>query len=80
MLVVEVVSPGKPGTDNYDRDYIPKRQEYATRGIPEYWIVDPDRAVVLVLTLTDGKYQEQAFTGSQPIGSPSFLNLNLTAE
>ncbi|MCM0592333.1 MAG: Uma2 family endonuclease [Gloeotrichia echinulata DVL01] len=39
-LVVEVVSPGKV---NEDRDYRYKRSEYAARGIPEYWIVDPGK-------------------------------------
>ncbi|WP_367889252.1 Uma2 family endonuclease [Leptolyngbya iicbica] len=40
LLVVEVVSPGKV---NEDRDYRYKRSEYATRGIGEYWIIDPSR-------------------------------------
>lgn len=79
MLVVEVVSPGKPGESNYDRDYIEKRREYAARSIPEYWIVDPDRQVVLVLTLVDKTYQEQRFTGTATIVSPVFPNLQLTA-
>ena len=77
-LVVEVVSPGEAGTDNYDRDYIEKRAEYAARGIAEYWIVDPSRAVVLVLTLS-GHYQEQKFTGDREILSSAFPNLTLTA-
>ena len=80
MLVVEVVSPGKPGEDNYNRDYIEKRREYAQRGIPEYWIIDPERQVVLVLTLKDTTYQEQRFTGQMEIGSIAFPPLNLTAE
>jgi Uma2 family endonuclease len=40
-LVVEVVSPGKK---DRDRDYIAKRQQYAERGIPEYWLIDPENA------------------------------------
>ena len=44
-LVVEVVSPGEPGSEKHDRDYIQKPQEYADRGIPEYWLVDPIREV-----------------------------------
>jgi Uma2 family endonuclease len=72
MLVVEVVYPGEPGEKNYDRDYIEKRREYADQGIPEYWIVDPYRQVVLVLTLVEKSYQEQRFTGQMAIVSPTF--------
>lgn len=56
QLVVEVVSPGQPGDENYDRDYVEKRREYAERGIPEYWIVDPSRGVVMVLALEGETY------------------------
>ncbi|NET56376.1 MAG: Uma2 family endonuclease [Symploca sp. SIO2E6] len=80
MLIVEVVSPGKPGEDNYDRDYIEKRREYAARGIQEYWLIDPHRKVVLVLTLQGQSYQEQRFSGANALASPTFPNLNLTAE
>jgi Uma2 family endonuclease len=79
LIVVEVVSPGEPGTLNYDRDYEHKRDEYAARGIPEYWIIDPARKVVLVLTLVNGEYQEATFIGNQAIQSPTFPDLKLTA-
>ena len=81
-LVVEVVSPGKPGSDNYDRDYVEKPKEYAARGIPEFWQVDPnpDRAVVIVLTLKKGAYQSREFRGSDRVVSPTFPDLKLTAE
>ncbi|MGI0495094.1 Uma2 family endonuclease [Alkalinema pantanalense CENA528] len=76
QLVVEIVSPG---ADNHDRDYVEKPIEYAARGIPEYWIVDPYRAVVLVGTLMDDAYQFQTFEGNTRIVSPTFPALNLTA-
>jgi len=79
-LVVEVVSPGDEGTENYDRDYIEKRREYAVRGISEYWIIDPDRQVILVLTLQGQTYQEQRFVGTEIIVSPTFPKLTLTAD
>lgn len=79
-LVIEVVSPGKPGSENYDRDYIEKPKEYAGRGIPEFWRIDPDRAVVAVLTLRDGAYQLHEFRGSERVDSPTFPDLQLTAE
>ncbi|NES17676.1 MAG: Uma2 family endonuclease [Symploca sp. SIO3E6] len=78
-LVIEVVSPGEPGDKNYDRDYVEKRREYAARGIAEYWLIDPHRQVVVVLTLQCQTYQEQRFTEQMAIASPTFPNLNLTA-
>jgi Uma2 family endonuclease len=78
-LVAEVVSPGGETSENYQRDYQEKRDQYAAIGIPEYWLVDPDRAVVLVGVLTDGLYQFQAFRGNDPIVSLIFPILNLTA-
>ena len=79
-LVVEVVSPGKPGEDNYNRDYVEKPKEYAARGIPEFWQVDPSRSVVIVLNLKDGAYQARKFRGSDQVISPAFPDLQLTAE
>jgi Uma2 family endonuclease len=78
MLVVEVVSPVSPGSPNYDRDYVDKPVEYADRGIPEYWILDPQRKVVLVLSLEAGRYRSTRFEGDQAIVSPTFSTLNLT--
>ena len=80
VLAIEVVSPGEPGEQNYDRDYIEKRREYADRGILEYWIIDPHHQVVIVLTLQGQSYQEKRFTGQAAIVSPAFPNLNLTAD
>ena len=74
-LVVEVVSPGKV---NEDRDYRYKRSEYAARGIPEYWIVDPSQAKVTVLIWVDGLYEEAVFQGSNSIVSTTFPDLKLT--
>jgi Uma2 family endonuclease len=79
-LVVEVVSPGEPGEKNDDRDYVEKRQEYAVLGIPEYWIIDPYRQEIRVLTLQGVSYRDRCFTGQAAIDSPTFPNLNLTAE
>lgn len=52
-LAVEVVSPDDP-----DRDYEEKRVDYAEAGIQEYWIADPDRGTITVLTLQSGQYEE----------------------
>jgi len=80
LLVVEVVSPGKPGEDNYERDYVEKPKEYATRGIPEFWQIDPSRSVVAVLTLKDGNYWSREFRGDSRVVSPTFPDLQLTAD
>lgn len=79
-LVVEVVSPGEPGSDNYDRDYIEKPREYAKRGIPEFWLIDPLREVVLVLSLVEKTYKTAKFRGSDQIKSSAFPTLSLTAQ
>jgi Uma2 family endonuclease len=74
---VEVVSPG---STNENRDYRHKRSEYATRKIPEYWIVDPEQKRVTLLTLVEGLYEAVVFTGSDRLLSPTFPDLQLTAE
>jgi len=77
LLVVEVVSPGKR---NEDRDYRYKRSEYAARGIAEYWIIDPIKSQVMILTLVEGLYEEKIFTGVDRLQSEIFRELNLTAD
>ena len=79
-LVVEVVSTSDTNQRSRDRDYVDKRREYAQRGIPEYWIVDPVASVILVLKLVNQEYQEQRFMGEDPLISPSFPELKLSAK
>lgn len=81
LLVVEVVSPGEPGEENYDRDYVDKRTEYASRGISEYWLIDPIRAVVIVLSRDGDRYYEIGqFRNRDRVVSPTFPELQVTAE
>ncbi len=78
QLVVEVVSPGRVGCD---RDYDRKRAQYSARGIPEYWIVDPQEQAVTVLQLEEGQYVEVGvFRDDEPLVSPAFPQLSLTAK
>jgi Uma2 family endonuclease len=79
QLLAEVVSPGDEDSDNYQRDYIQKSRQYAAINVPEYWIIDPDRAWVRVGVLVDGTYNFQNFTGKQVIQSAIFPDLKLTA-
>ena len=76
-LVVEIVSPGK---ENADRDYRYKRSEYAARGIPEYWVIDPTMQQVMLLTLVDGFYEAAIFKGRDRILSATLPALTLVAE
>lgn len=52
-LAVEIVSDDDP-----ERDTKIKRADYATAGIPEYWIVNPLNDTITVLELEDGAYTE----------------------
>ena len=79
LLVVEVASSTLTDGRSRKTDYEHKPREYADRGIPEMWIIDPDRTWVQVGTLTDGAYQFETFTDEQVIKSPNFPALNLTA-
>jgi Uma2 family endonuclease len=79
LILIEIASPGIETTENYQRDYVQKPAEYAGRGILEYWLIDPDRAVFKVGILTDDAYQFQDYTGKQIIKSQSFPDLALTA-
>ena len=53
-LAIEIVSDDPK---DRRRDYEEKRDDYAEAGIPECWIVDYEKRVVIVHKLVDGKYQ-----------------------
>lgn len=80
LAVIEVVSPGEPGSDNYDRDYIEKPKEYAKRDIPEYWLIDPIREVVVVMSLANSAYKAVEFRGSDRIQSRQLQQVDLTVQ
>jgi Uma2 family endonuclease len=50
-LLMEVLSPS-----NRRRDIVTKAVLYATFGVPEYWLVDPEEDSILVQTWRDGVY------------------------
>jgi Uma2 family endonuclease len=52
---MEVVSEDE---ESRSRDCVVKRREYAKARIPEYWIVDPQRQRIEVLTLRGQTYRE----------------------
>jgi Uma2 family endonuclease len=85
-LVIEVVST------NWQDDYLRKVGEYELIGIPEYWIVDylglggrrfignPKQPTISIYQLVDDEYQISQFRGDDRIESPTFPELNLTAQ
>jgi Uma2 family endonuclease len=85
-LLVEVVST------NWQDDYEKKFNDYEAMGIREYWIVDyaalggrkyigkPKVPTIFVCELIDGEYQMSPFRGTDCIVSPTFPQLNITAQ
>ena len=75
-LVVEVAS------ENWREDYIRKRAEYALIDIPEYWIVDPQKQRVWVLSNPESEdgYERTEFRRGQEIISIQFPELTLSVE
>ena len=78
-LIAEVVSPGNENSENYKRDYEVKPKQYAAIAVPEYWIIDRDREWIRVGLLNNCEYQFKTFRESEPIVSPTFPDLILTA-
>ncbi|NJL87617.1 MAG: Uma2 family endonuclease [Leptolyngbyaceae cyanobacterium SM1_1_3] len=77
VLVVEIVSAGEV---QRNRDYVAKRMQYQDLAVPEYWIIDPQEATILVLELRDGVYAEAiTLSGEDVVRSTQLGALNLTA-
>lgn len=75
-LVVEVLSPSNP-----EHDRLVKRGLYARAGIPEYWIVSPEAAVIEVLTLDGDRYRTHArVAGDETLTSTVLPTLASPAE
>lgn len=77
-LVVEIASPS---TAAYDRDEVQgKRAAYAHIGVPEYWIIDPARRTVTLLSLEGDRYRELgSFAGDDPLPSQVLPGLSAPA-
>ncbi|NER31573.1 MAG: Uma2 family endonuclease [Symploca sp. SIO1C4] len=85
-LIVEVVST------NWRDDYYNKLRDYEEMSIKEYWILDyaalgarkfignPKQPTLFVCTLVDEEYQMNPFIENTPIISPTFPQLNLSAQ
>lgn len=85
-LIIEIVST------NWRDDYHKKFADYEILGVSEYWIVDyaalggrefignPKEPAIFICELVDGEYVKRIFRGNDVIVSPSFPNLNFTAQ
>lgn len=78
-LVINVVSNSEGDALSRERDYVQKRGEYAARGIPEYWIIDPIAAVVWILHRVGEDYEARRFVGHDVLVSIGFGTLELSA-
>ncbi len=85
-VVIEVVST------NWQNDYARKLDDYQALGIPEYWIVDylglggtffigsPKQPTLTICQLEEGCYKMSRFGSGDYLVSPTFPELDLTAE
>jgi Uma2 family endonuclease len=65
-LLIEVLSPSNRG-----HDLLTKRALYGRAGVREYWIVDPERKTVEILTLADDALRSaQRASGDDTVVSP----------
>ena len=72
-LVVEVISPS---SRRYDR--VLKARWYASVGVPEYWLVDPDARTIERLVLDDDRWTiATTAAGDEPFEPPSFEGLRV---
>lgn len=74
-LVVEILSPSNAG-----RDRVEKRRLYASAGVPEYWIVDPDEETIEVLVLDGDAYRTHRLArGDEAVNSVVLPELGFPA-
>lgn len=72
-LVVEVISEGTEGIDRGDKFF-----EYQAGGVPEYWIIDPDREVAEFYLLDEkGVYRSANVPVDGAFESPSLEGMQL---
>ncbi|HEY9701893.1 MAG TPA: Uma2 family endonuclease [Allocoleopsis sp.] len=75
-LVIEVTST------NWRDDYIRKRAEYDLIDIPEYWIINPEKKVIFVLSKPDNEheYKSREFKPGEQMISVQFHDLILSVD
>lgn len=73
-LVVEVESPG-----TRRRDRTLKLRWYRQYGVREYWLIDPQEAVVTVMALDGERVRRRRFQGNRRLVSPLLPGFHETA-
>lgn len=68
-LIVEIVSPKYRATDRGEKFY-----EYEAAGVPEYWIVDPERQHAEFAQLDEHGVYQVVFSGSKGVYRSKVLN------
>jgi Uma2 family endonuclease len=72
-LAVEVISPS---SRRYDR--VLKARWYASVGVPEYWVVDPEARTIEGLVLEEGRWTiATTATGDESFAPPGFDGLRI---
>ncbi len=70
--IIEVVSPSSKS-----RDYLKKMLKYDTAGVREYWIVDPDKQMVMVYEFESETVEQYSFGEDIPVGIFDGLTINV---
>lgn len=75
LLAVEIISPGARRTDR-----ILKAVEYATAGIPYYWVIDlTEPASLVTFTLVGSEYEvTEKATGPITLAEPATIDVDVS--
>lgn len=75
-LIVEIISPA-----TRKKDQILKRKLYAKFGVEEFWLVDPERKEIEVLSLEKGDYKRvDVYRRDEILCSPLLKDLRITVD
>jgi len=75
-LVIEILSPS---TEYRDRGH--KLQTYCRYGVREYWLVDPEKEIVEIMSLSPEGYQLLGkYSGDDLVGSQGLAGLQFSAK
>lgn len=70
--IIEIVSPSSKS-----RDYMTKLFKYRTAGVREYWIVDPEKQLVMVYGFEADMAEQYRFGEEVPVGIYEGFSINV---